>query len=53
MVVNLGAYCGSSYPANALGKLGFDYDWLLTTLDYSNAAPSCYQGVWTIPWTGL
>ena len=25
----------------------------LTTLDYSNAAPSCYQGVWTIPWTGL
>src|SRR5512139_3272086 len=25
----------------------------LTTLDYSNASPSCYQGVWTIPWTGL
>jgi hypothetical protein len=29
MVVNPGAYRWSSYPANALGKRGFDYDWLL------------------------
>ena len=29
MVVNPGAYRWSSYPANALGRLGFDYDWLL------------------------
>ncbi len=29
MVVNPGAYRWSSYPANALGKLGFNYDWLL------------------------
>ena len=28
-VVNPGAYRWSSYRANALGKLGFDYDWLL------------------------
>ena len=29
MVVNPGAYRWSSYPADALGKLGFYYDWLL------------------------
>ena len=28
-MVNPGAYRWSSYPANALGKRGFDYDWLL------------------------
>ena len=28
-VVNPGAYRWSSYFANALGKRGFDYDWLL------------------------
>ena len=27
--------------------------WELTTSDYSDAAPSCYQGVRTTPWTGL
>ena len=30
MVVNPGAYRWSSYSGNALGKLGFDYDWLFT-----------------------
>ena len=39
MVVNPGAYRWSSYPANALGKRGFDYDWLLAHPLYEALGP--------------
>ena len=38
-VVNPGAYRWSSYPANTLGKLGFDYDWLLVHPLYEALGP--------------
>ena len=38
-VVNPGAYRWSSYPANALGKRGFDSDWLLPHPLYEALGP--------------